>query len=575
MNMNPDIPKQPVIVSLTSFPAAIPYAFQAIQSILDGSVLPNKVILYLTISQFGESGIPQELLKLANDNPVFEIRNYDRDIRSYRKLIPALKDFPDAVIVTVDDDVAYHKNMLRDLLRLHEQIPNAILAHRAKRIKLDAPYRKWRNFLIKKIHSGFTNIQTGVGGVLYPPNSLKAEMLDVELFTEIAPTTDDIWFWAAAVANGIQIVPVPFGHNKPRSLKKPKELSLKTVNFKSGTDLNRAALERILERFPLIGKELEMKNNTEKMDIDLVYLWVDGSDPEWLAKRNAFTGNIPNNTEANCKGRYTNNDELKYSLRSVEKYAPWIHQIFIITDNQTPAWLNTSNPKVRIVDLKEIMPPESLPCYNSILIECFLYKIPGLSEHFLYANDDMFINQPVTPDTFFGANGYPIIRLYRKSFRKIRWFWRERIRKKPLNSYRREIKNATKLVEKKYGTYYSGLPHHNIDAYLRSDHQRVVEHLFKDEMGAMLTSHTRKSSDIQRVIHSYVALAEKHGHLYYASKKESQHLAIHRDKDYGKLEKYNPLLFCMNDSQHAQDSDRERAKAFLENYFPDKSEFEK
>ena len=75
MNMNPDIPKQPVIVSLTSFPAAIPYAFQAIQSILDGSVLPNKVILYLTISQFGESGIPQELLKLANDNPVFEIRN--------------------------------------------------------------------------------------------------------------------------------------------------------------------------------------------------------------------------------------------------------------------------------------------------------------------------------------------------------------------------------------------------------------------------------------------------------------------------------------------------------------------
>ena len=114
--MNPNISKPEVIVSLTSFPAAISYAAKAIRSVLQGSVLPDKVVLYLTVSQFGESGIPQELQKLAADNPLFEIRNYDRDIRSYRKLIPALKDFPDAVIVTIDDDVAYHENMLRDLL---------------------------------------------------------------------------------------------------------------------------------------------------------------------------------------------------------------------------------------------------------------------------------------------------------------------------------------------------------------------------------------------------------------------------------------------------------------------------
>ena len=150
--------KQQIIVSLTSFPAAIPYAAQAVQSILNGSVLPDKVILYLTFSQFGESGIPQELQKLANDNSRFEIRDYPRDIRSYRKLIPALSDFPDAIIVTIDDDVAYHKNMLRDLLRLHEQMPQAVLAHRAKRMKPDEPYRKWKkyrwyHFLLKKIHT--------------------------------------------------------------------------------------------------------------------------------------------------------------------------------------------------------------------------------------------------------------------------------------------------------------------------------------------------------------------------------------------------------------------------------------
>lgn len=260
--MNPNISKQQVIVSLTSFPAAIPYAAQAIQSILNGSVLPDKVVLYLTFSQFNEKAIPQELLKMAEENPRFEIRDYPRDIRSYRKLIPALIDFPDAVIVTIDDDVAYHKNMLRDLLNLHEEFPNAVLAHRAKRMKPGKPYRKWSkyrwyHFLTKRIHVGYKNIQTGVGGVLYPPHSLKADMMDVELFTQIAPTTDDIWFWAAAVANGTPMIPVPFGHNKPRGLEKPRELSLKTVNFKSGIDRNAAALQAILEKYPNVKQRID------------------------------------------------------------------------------------------------------------------------------------------------------------------------------------------------------------------------------------------------------------------------------------------------------------------------------
>ena len=250
-----------VIVSLTSFPAAISYATQAIQSLLRGTVLPDKIVLYLTFSQFGEKGIPQELLDLANSS-ILEIRNYDKDIRSYRKLIPALKDFPDAVIVTIDDDAEYHKNMLRSLLCLHKRVPDAILAHRVRRIQLDMPYRKWRkykwhHFLFKRNHAGYANLQTGVGGVLYPPHSLREEMLNSELFTEIAPTMDDIWFWTAAVANGTKIMPVPFGYRKPKELDKPKELSLKIVNFRSGIDRNRSVLEKILEKYPVVKERLE------------------------------------------------------------------------------------------------------------------------------------------------------------------------------------------------------------------------------------------------------------------------------------------------------------------------------
>lgn len=261
MKMKSNVPGQQVVVSLTSFPAAISYAAQAVRSILNGSVLPDKIVLYLTFSQFGAEGIPQELKSLSEQNPIFEIRDYDKDIRSYRKLIPALADFPEAVIVTIDDDVAYHRHMLRDLLRLHEAMPNAVLAHRAKLMKPGRPYRTWRkyrwyHFLFKKIHVSYRNIQTGVGGVLYPPHALKKDMLDVSLFTQIAPTTDDIWFWAAAVANDIPVVPVPFGYNKPKGLKKPRELSLKTVNFKAGTDRNAAALKAIVEHFPEVGQKI-------------------------------------------------------------------------------------------------------------------------------------------------------------------------------------------------------------------------------------------------------------------------------------------------------------------------------
>lgn len=261
--MASNMQKHQVVVSLTSFPAAITYAEQAIKSVLNGSVLPDKLILYLTFAQFEENGIPESLRALSESSPIFEIRNYDRDIRSYRKLIPALIDFPEAIIVTLDDDVAYNRHMLEDLLNLHAQIPDAVLAHRAKRIKLGKPYREWKkyrwyDFLFKRIHKSYLNLQTGVGGVLYPPHSLRKDMMDVDLFTKIAPSTDDIWFWAAGVLNGYPVIPVPFGHNKPRGLDKPKELSLKTINFKGKTDRNLSALNAIIEHYPEINERINL-----------------------------------------------------------------------------------------------------------------------------------------------------------------------------------------------------------------------------------------------------------------------------------------------------------------------------
>lgn len=310
------------------------------------------------------------------------------------------------------------------------------------------------------------------------------------------------------------------------------------------------------------------------MEVDLVYLWVNGNDPKWQAKRNAVIGNVETKSAVNCKGRYADNDELKYSLRSVELYAPWIRNIYIVTDDQVPEWLDTSHPKIHIVDHKDIMPQQSLPCFNSCLIEHFIYRIPGLSEHFLYSNDDMYFNKPVTPESFFAPDGLPYVRFNRRWFRKIGLWIREHIQKKPLSNYNITIQRAARLVEDKYGVYVSGKAHHNIDAYLKSNCEHTAE-VFKDEIGATLTNHVRNSNDVQRSIYSYAPLAEKRAHLLYVTQKTSLRLHIQNEKHYAKLEKYNPMLFCMNDSQFAQDADRLRSKQYLEKRFPVKSKFEK
>lgn len=319
-------------------------------------------------------------------------------------------------------------------------------------------------------------------------------------------------------------------------------------------------------------KTADMEQNMG--EIDLVYLWVNGSDPKWQAKHNACIGKTEANSDVNCDGRYADNDELKYSLRSVDMYAPWIHRIFIVTDDQVPSWLDTSNPKVRIVDHTEIMPSQSLPCFNAALIEHFLWKIPGLSEHFLFANDDMFINRPVTPETFFMDDGLPVIRFNRRPFRKLTLWFKRNVQRRRLSNYIKTIKNAASLVEKKYGVYYGGKSHHNIDAYLKSD-CRHTEEIFWEDIEPTLSNHVRKPNDIQRNLYYYVALAEKRGHLQYVNRRTSFKLNIEDESHYRKLGKYNPLLFCLNDSEYADNADRQRARAFLAERFPEKSQFEK
>lgn len=139
------------------------------------------------------------------------------------------------------------------------------------------------------------------------------------------------------------------------------------------------------------------------MKIDFVIPWVDGSDPAWRKEKYKYMG--IDEPDAGDE-RYRDMGILKYWFRAVEAYAPWVNQVHFITWGHLPEWLNTDHPKLHIVNHKDYIPEEYLPTFSSHPIELNIHRIPGLSEHFVYFNDDMFLNNAVNPDFFF-RNGKP------------------------------------------------------------------------------------------------------------------------------------------------------------------------
>ncbi|MBC7681605.1 MAG: Stealth CR1 domain-containing protein [Ferruginibacter sp.] len=138
--------------------------------------------------------------------------------------------------------------------------------------------------------------------------------------------------------------------------------------------------------------------------IDIVYLWVDGNDPVWRAKRQQATDSLHAHTRiaayGNVEGRFRDNDELRYSLRALERFFPAHGHIYLVTDAQTPAWL-ADVPGISVVHHSDLIPASALPTFDSGHIESYIHRIPELSEHYFYLNDDVFFGAPVDlPDWF-------------------------------------------------------------------------------------------------------------------------------------------------------------------------------
>jgi hypothetical protein len=144
--------------------------------------------------------------------------------------------------------------------------------------------------------------------------------------------------------------------------------------------------------------------------IDIVYLWVNGNDSAWRAKRRSAaqqldaTARAAMALHANVEGRFRDNDELRYNLRALEMYFPAHGHIYVVTDAQTPDWLRASD-RLTIIDHQDLIPAQHLPTFDSGHIESYIHRIPQLSERYFYLNDDVLFGGPVNVEDWFYDSG--------------------------------------------------------------------------------------------------------------------------------------------------------------------------
>ncbi|MGE3528921.1 MAG: stealth conserved region 3 domain-containing protein [Methyloceanibacter sp.] len=167
-----------------------------------------------------------------------------------------------------------------------------------------------------------------------------------------------------------------------------------------GEVLTRAEIDDLTQRMP------ELVRRVNSLPIDLVYAFVDSNDPEWrktfaAARSRQGTGR----GDAAAEGRFYSSDELRYSLRSVALHAPWAGTIHIVSNCRPPAWLDAGHARLRWVPHDQILDADCLPTFNSHAIEASLHRVPGVTEHFLYLNDDFFALDTLAPSDFVNENG--------------------------------------------------------------------------------------------------------------------------------------------------------------------------
>ncbi len=301
-------------------------------------------------------------------------------------------------------------------------------------------------------------------------------------------------------------------------------------------------------------------------DIDMVFSWVDGNDPEFQKRRAERMKDVVVGEGDDSEARFRQIDELKYALRSVYLFAPWVRRIFIVTDSPKPSWL-ADHPAVTFVRSEEFFTdPAALPTHNSQAVESQLQHIPGLSEHFLYSNDDMFFGRPVQPGMFFSPGG--ITKFIEAS---------TRIGLGDNDSDRSGFENSARvnrrLLMDRFGRLITRHLEHAATP-LRKSVLLELEQEFAEDFHRTQLSRFRSSTDISvtnSLYHYYAqmtarAVQQENAKVAYVDTTSRAGL----DLLPGLLKRRSQDFFCLNDGSFPEvpaEERQERVQEFLERYY--------
>lgn len=251
-----------VIISLTTFPARIGYVHLAIKSLLNQTVKPGKVILWLAKEQFRDVQIPEHLQKLCEYG--LEIRYCEEDLLAHKKYYYAMREFPDYIIVTYDDDLIYPEDSLEKLLKMHDRYPKAIICNRGREIEVEngevMPYRYWK--VSGRVPAGkpcYRVVVSTGAGALYPPRCMPEETFDVAKIRQLALTADDLWMKVMSVKGQIPVVKSQ-ARGKALCLSKSRQnVTLAHQNVEQ--NMNDHVMQDLLNYYPEVRQALldEMK----------------------------------------------------------------------------------------------------------------------------------------------------------------------------------------------------------------------------------------------------------------------------------------------------------------------------
>ena len=330
------------------------------------------------------------------------------------------------------------------------------------------------------------------------------------------------------------------------------------------------------------------------MDIDFVITWVDMDDPKWQADFAKYSGNKENTKNGVSEARFRDYGFLKYWFRGVEKFAPWVRKIHFVTSGQKPAWLDTSNPKLHLVDHKDYIPEQFLPSYNSVVIERYIHRIPGLAEHFVYFNDDFYIINNIGTERFF-RNGLPCdIAVFQYNPSWSQWYKRIKNNLKIINRHfdKKEVmarwhdkwfckdygyKARLNYLLKPYGKFITLRTPHNAQPYLKSTFEEVWAVAGK-ELTETSANRFRALTDYTPELFRTWQICRGNFEPYNTYQDTKMFPLMVRPKQAVRaIHDQSYKLVCLNDNVHIRNYDMVMGniKNAFEHILPEKSSFEK